>query len=80
MSELRFWTKAITPTQILNNMFNVNPGSDGLEAYWRLDEGEGNEFRDYTGHGNVCTSSGTTSWIKNIIADNKPDKDVENVE
>ena len=80
VSELRFWTKAITPTQILNNMFNVNPESDGLEAYWRLDEGEGNEFRDYTGHGNLCTSESDTRWIKNIIADNKPDKDVENVE
>lgn len=80
VSELRFWTKAITPTQIQNNMFNVNPESDGLEAYWRLNEGEGNEFHDYTEHGNICTSTGTTRWVHNVIADNKSDKDVENVE
>lgn len=80
VSELRFWTKPISQSQIQNNMFNVNPSSDGLEAYWRLNEGEGNDFADLTGHGNICTSSGTTNWIDNIIADNKPDNEVENVE
>lgn len=80
VSELRFWIKPISQSQIQNNMFNVNPSSDGLEAYWRLNEGEGNDFADLTGHGNMCTSSGTTNWIDNIIADNKPDNEVENVE
>lgn len=78
LSELRFWTKAISQTQIQNNMFNVNPETDGLEAYWRLNEGEGNEFNDFTGHGNLATSLGTTLWKHNILADNKPDSEVDN--
>ena len=77
LSELRFWTKAVTPTQLQNNMFNVDPTTDGLEAYWKLDEGSGNEFADATGHGNICTSTGYTEWKHNIIADNKPDNEVE---
>lgn len=77
VSEIRFWTKAISATQIQNNMFNIDPQTDGLEAYWRLNEGEGNEFEDYTGHGNICKSTGTTQWIHGVKADNKPDKDVE---
>lgn len=35
VSEVRFWTKAITPVQIANNMFNVDPQSEGLEGYWK---------------------------------------------
>lgn len=78
VSELRFWTKAVSQTQIQNNMFNVNPETDGLEAYWRLNEGEGNEFNDFTGHGNLGKSTGITQWIHNILADNKPDSEVDN--
>ena len=80
VSEIRFWTKAISATQIQNNMFNIDPQTDGLEAYWRLNEGAGNEFEDYTGHGNICKSTGTTKWIHGVKADNKPDKDVETSE
>lgn len=52
MSEVRFWTKAISQQQIKDNMFAVDPQSEGLEAYWKLNEGEGNIFYDATGHGN----------------------------
>lgn len=79
VSELRFWTKAISATQIMNNMFSIDPKTEGLEAYWRLNEGAGNEFVDATGNGNICKSTGTTKWIQNVKADNKPDSEVESV-
>ena len=43
VSEVRFWTTAISQSQIQNNMFAINPGTDGLEAYWKLNEGAGTE-------------------------------------
>src|SRR5690606_32763256 len=30
VSEMRFWTKAISQTQIKNNMFAINPKTEGL--------------------------------------------------
>lgn len=54
VNEIRFWTKAITPVQIANNMFNIDPQSEGLEGYWKLNEGKGRECKDYTGHGNTA--------------------------
>lgn len=66
MSELRFWTKAITADQVKNNMYSVDPNADGLEAYWKLNEGEGNEFQDATGHGNIGKSKGTTNWTDGV--------------
>ncbi len=52
MHEVRWWTKAISASQIKNNMFNIDPQSDGLEAYWKMNEGEGAILHDATGHGN----------------------------
>ena len=33
-------------------MYAVSPKSDGLEAYWKCNEGEGTVLHDATGHGN----------------------------
>lgn len=69
MSEVRFWTKAISKSQIQNNMFAIDPQSEGLEAYWKLNEAEGNTFKDATDHGNDATSVGETEWIHNVRSD-----------
>lgn len=37
MSEVRLWKVARTENQIKQNMLSVDPGSDGLAAYYRLD-------------------------------------------
>ncbi|HVI45637.1 MAG TPA: DUF1735 domain-containing protein [Chitinophaga sp.] len=46
VNEIRFWTVARTPSQIANNMYTVNPSSEGLAGYWRCNEGTGNIFAD----------------------------------
>ena len=51
-SEVRFWSVARTKSQIADNMYAVNPQSEGLEAYWKCNEGEGTVLHDATGHGN----------------------------
>ncbi len=71
LSELRFWTVARTQSEITNNLYSVDPESEGLEAYWKLNEGKGNSFKDYTGHGNKCESKGTTKWIPDVRIDGK---------
>ncbi|WP_443680644.1 DUF1735 and LamG domain-containing protein [Phocaeicola coprocola] len=71
VSELRFWTKAISQTQIKENMYSIDPTTEGLEAYWKMDEGSGNDFKDYTGHGNNGYSVGTTVWSPNERLDGK---------
>jgi len=71
-SELRFWTKARSQAEISNNMYVLDPHSDGLEAYWKMDEGKGDEFTDATGHGNICkTTNGEPTWTPNVRIDGK---------
>ena len=57
MSELRIWNKVLTPEEINapNHFYTVEPDSEGLLCYWKLNEGEGNTFKDYTGNGNDLT-------------------------
>lgn len=69
LSEFRFWTKAISQSQIQNNMFAINPQTEGLEAYWKMNEGEGNVFEDFTGHGNNLKADGTVRWKDGIRSD-----------
>lgn len=47
-------------------MYSIDPNTDGLEAYWKLNEGHGNEFQDATGHGNIGKSKGTTKWTNGV--------------
>lgn len=58
LAEVRVWTRALSQSEIANNMNYVDPKSDGLLAYWRMnkwepntEKGSGNIVRDETGHG-----------------------------
>lgn len=54
MAEVRIWNKALTETDLKaeNHFYSVDPDSEGLVAYWKLDDGEGTTVKDYTGNGN----------------------------
>lgn len=72
MSEVRFYTKAISLNQIQNNMFAISPATDGLEGYWKMNEGEGTIFNDATGNGNEGrVQGGDINWIHGIRSDGK---------
>ena len=61
MSEVRVWSVARTQNQLKNNMLNVDPKSEGLELYYKLDgseQVEGRTIKDATGK-----IEGTTSGI-----------------
>ena len=68
VSEARLWSVARTATQIQNSITQVSPRSSGLEAYWKLNEGEGKDFADATGKGHTLTTEHTPVWIDNILS------------
>ena len=63
ISELRVWNIHRTADEIADNMYSVEPHSEGLIAYWKFNEGSGNIIHDYTGFGNNLTGSATPKWI-----------------
>lgn len=67
-NEVRLWGKALNETQIKNNMNSVSVKADGLKAYWKMNDGEGNTFKDYTGNGYNATAAGTIRWIPGILS------------
>ena len=65
-TEARIWSVCRTEAQIQNNMTTVSPSSEGLEAYWRFNEGSGTTFEDCTGHGHTLTTTKNPTWIPGI--------------
>ena len=51
--EVRLWNVARTASQLANNATNVDPNSNGLLGYWKMDEGQGYTFNDATGNGHT---------------------------
>lgn len=51
VAEMRVWNRALTPGEIKLGLCGVDPQSDGLLAYWKMNEGSGSVFHDATGHG-----------------------------
>lgn len=54
ISEVRIWNKALTAAEInaANHAYTVPANSEGLVAYWKFNEGEGNIVNDRTSNGN----------------------------
>lgn len=51
MAEVRFWNRALSRTEIQQNLCGVDATASGLIAYWKMNEGTGNTFFDRTGNG-----------------------------
>lgn len=70
VTEVRIWNRALTAEEIaqpfhpywldLDNGEEVN----GLVSYWKLDEGTGTSFKDYSGNGNNGTADRVVNWQK----------------
>ena len=50
--EVRVWNVARTQQEIWKNMYDIDPKTPGLCAYWKFNEGKGNIVTDQTGNGN----------------------------
>lgn len=66
VSEARVWNRALNIIELENNQCYVDPKSDGLIGYWRLDELVDGKFKDLTGNGNDGNPSGNFKWYENL--------------
>lgn len=64
MSECRIWNKVLTQEEInaKNHFYQVEPGAEGLIAYWKFDEGVGTSIADYSGNENHATAVESLTW------------------
>ncbi|MCM1501606.1 MAG: DUF1735 and LamG domain-containing protein [Bacteroidales bacterium] len=66
VSEARVWNRALNVIELENNQCYVDPSSDGLIGYWRLDELVDGKFKDLTGNGNDGVPSGNFKWYEGL--------------
>lgn len=67
VSEARVWTKALTATELQNNLCYVDPTSTGLLAYWRFNgDITGNQVADLTGNGHTAIANNTITWVQGV--------------
>lgn len=73
MSEVRLWNIARSKEQIINNEYTINPKTNGLIMYWKMNEGEGNELRNSVeGAPNlVVEPKYPIRWLGNVRSDGK---------
>lgn len=71
IAQLRLWEVARTQTQIKSSMTRVDPKTEGLVAYWRFDEGQGDTFKDATGKNPdvVTRDNGHATWVPDVKLD-----------
>lgn len=60
--EMRVWSVARSQSEIANNMYTVDPTTEGLEIYWKANEGEGKVLKDYSGHGRDGVMAEEPTW------------------
>ncbi len=51
IAEVRVWNRALSTSEMTNGICGVDARSKGLIAYWKMNEGSGNIFKDATGNG-----------------------------
>ncbi len=51
MCEIRVWNRVLSASEIEGGMAGVDPKSDGLLAYWKMDQASGPIIKDVTGNG-----------------------------
>ena len=68
MSHLRVWNKALTNEEIIASANNKTLAkADGLIANWPMNEGEGNEIKDYSGNNITATAHGDLTWTTGVV-------------
>ncbi|MDO5663735.1 MAG: DUF1735 and LamG domain-containing protein [Bacteroidia bacterium] len=73
MSEVRLWNISRTKEQIINNQYTINPKTEGLIMYWKMNEGQGHELKNsVSGAPNLIIEPSTPlRWLDNVRSDNK---------
>lgn len=66
MAEVRIWDRCLSEEEINSSghFYSVDPKSEGLIAYWKMDEGKGQTLKDSSPNGNDLQLSAATTWVK----------------
>lgn len=64
VDEVRVWKRALSQTEISQNMCNVSVPATSLAAYWKFNEGSGSSVQDTSGNGMTLTLTGVdaSNW------------------
>jgi len=64
VAEVRIWNRALPAEEIQtdNHFYTVDPTSEGLIAYWKFDEGEGQTVKDHSASGYDLTIENLPKW------------------
>lgn len=64
MAEVRVWNRILTAEELRakNHFYKVDPDSEGLVAYWKMNEGEGNKISDYA-NGYDLNANTALTWV-----------------
>lgn len=64
MAEVRVWNRILSKDEInsKNHFYKVDPQSEGLVAYWKMNEGAGNTIADYA-NGYNLTPAAPLTWV-----------------
>ncbi len=63
MSEVRVWNVVRTQQEIQDNIYTVDPQTEGLVGYWKMDDNTmTGKVVDATGHGNDAIANSTLSF------------------
>ena len=65
ISEVRIWNRPLDKNEINaeNHFYTVPVDSDGLVAYWKFNEGEGDVIMDHTANGNNLKMDSMPEWL-----------------
>jgi hypothetical protein len=68
IDEVRVWKRALSQTEISQNMCNVTLPATSLTAYWKFNEGSGSSVQDSSGNGITLTLTGVdaSNWGTDI--------------
>lgn len=68
VDEVRVWKRALSQTEISQNMCNVSVPATSLAAYWKFNEGSGSSVQDTSGNGVTLTLTGVdaSNWGTDI--------------
>ncbi|HJD76681.1 MAG TPA: DUF1735 and LamG domain-containing protein [Bacteroides reticulotermitis] len=69
ISEARVWNRVLNEYELVDGICRVDPKSQGLVAYWKLNEGSGYIFHDATGNGYTIDWSDTWRCVTESEAD-----------
>lgn len=64
ITECRVWNRILTADEIKSkdHYYVVSPDSEGLQAYWKFNEGSGQVVADHSGNGNTVVANKPITW------------------